>query len=191
MGRAVALPGLRQKQPITSTRKLRWTCRTAPPTRHASFYGEEFYLEYVALYFIFELFHHIWAQHEISNNVVCATSNGSDRPAHTRSLIRDFASHLNILWLLSYWPRRLHRLVWVYSCQNSSLLEITCRGSSIFIICWCINNKYEQEMPQSQTKCQLMPSRGWNTKHRQSHDSKNTIKARQSVLYSSVRWLKN
>ena len=36
-------------------------------------------------------------RHEISNNVVCATSKGSDQPAHTRSLIRAFASHLNIL----------------------------------------------------------------------------------------------
>ena len=35
--------------------------------------------------------------HEISNNVVCATSKGSDQPAHTRSLIRAFASRLNIL----------------------------------------------------------------------------------------------
>ena len=26
--------------------------------------------------------------HEISNNVVCATSKGSDQPAHMRSLIR-------------------------------------------------------------------------------------------------------
>ena len=26
-------------------------------------------------------------QHEISNNVVCATSKASDQPAHTRSLI--------------------------------------------------------------------------------------------------------
>ena len=41
--------------------------------------------------------------HEISNNVVCATSKGSDQPAHTRSLIRAFASRLNILWVLSYW----------------------------------------------------------------------------------------
>ena len=50
---------------------------------------------------IFEL------QHEISNNVVCATSNGSDQPAHMRSLldqpahmrslIRAFASCLTIL----------------------------------------------------------------------------------------------
>ena len=35
--------------------------------------------------------------HEISNNVVCATSKAIDQPAHTRSLIRAFASRLNIL----------------------------------------------------------------------------------------------
>ena len=35
--------------------------------------------------------------HEISNNVVCATSKGSDQPAHTLSLIRAFASRLHIL----------------------------------------------------------------------------------------------
>ena len=34
---------------------------------------------------------------EISNNVVCATSRASDQPAHTRSLVRAFASRLNIL----------------------------------------------------------------------------------------------
>ena len=31
-------------------------------------------------------------QHEISINVVCATSKGSDQPVHTPSLIRAFAS---------------------------------------------------------------------------------------------------
>ena len=41
-------------------------------------------------------------RHEISNNVVCATSNGSDQAEHTRSLIRVFASRLTILWVLSY-----------------------------------------------------------------------------------------
>ena len=35
--------------------------------------------------------------HEISNNVVYATSKGSDQPAHMRSLIRAFACPLNIL----------------------------------------------------------------------------------------------
>ena len=35
--------------------------------------------------------------HEISNNVLCATSEASDQPAHTRRLIRAFASRLSIL----------------------------------------------------------------------------------------------
>ena len=35
--------------------------------------------------------------HEIANNLVCATSEASDQPAHTRSLIRAFASRLSIL----------------------------------------------------------------------------------------------
>ena len=35
--------------------------------------------------------------HEISTNVVCATSIASDQPAHTRSLIRAFASRLSTL----------------------------------------------------------------------------------------------
>ena len=79
--------------------------------------------------------------YEISNNVVCATSKGSDQPAYTHSLIRAFASCLNILWLLSYWPnilsklkRGLHRLVRVYTCHNATLFEFTCRGSNV--ICW-------------------------------------------------------
>ena len=75
-------------------------------------------------------------QHEISNNhVICASSKDSDQPVHTSSLIRAFAGRLNILWILSYWlnikwvsklKRRLHRLVRVTSCQNATLLEITC-----------------------------------------------------------------
>ena len=35
--------------------------------------------------------------HEIPNNVVCVTSEASDQLAHTRSLIRAFASRLSIL----------------------------------------------------------------------------------------------
>ena len=35
--------------------------------------------------------------HEISNNVVCATSKASDQPVHTCILIRAFASRLSIL----------------------------------------------------------------------------------------------
>ena len=45
--------------------------------------------------------HHLDAlyepRHEISNNVVCATSKGSDQPAHTRRLIGAFACRLCIL----------------------------------------------------------------------------------------------
>ena len=36
-------------------------------------------------------------RHEISNNVVCATSKASDQPARTRSLITAFTSHLHII----------------------------------------------------------------------------------------------
>ena len=43
------------------------------------------------MYFTFE------PVYEISNNVVCATSKASDQPAHTRSLIRAFASRSSIL----------------------------------------------------------------------------------------------
>ena len=48
--------------------------------------------------------------HEISNNVVCVTNKGSNQPAHMRSLIRAFASRLNILWLLSYW----RNIIWSF-----------------------------------------------------------------------------
>ena len=41
-------------------------------------------------------------RHEISNNMVCATSKASDQPAHTRSLIRAFTCRSNIIWLLSF-----------------------------------------------------------------------------------------
>ena len=36
-------------------------------------------------------------RYEISNNVVCATSKGSDQTAHMHSLIRAFTGRLNIL----------------------------------------------------------------------------------------------
>ena len=60
-------------------------------------------------------------RHEISNNVVCATSKASDQPAHTPSLIRAFASRINILYKckatggtafgVPKLKMRLHRLV--------------------------------------------------------------------------------
>ena len=38
--------------------------------------------------------------------------------------------HLEFLSL----KRRLHRLVWVCTCQNATLFKITCRGSYVFYI---------------------------------------------------------
>ena len=51
--------------------------------------------------------HMIEPRHELYNNVVYATSKASDQPAYMRSLIRAFASCLNILWLSSYWPNSI------------------------------------------------------------------------------------
>ena len=92
--------------------------------------------------------------HEISNNVVCATSKASDQAAHTHSLIRAFGGCLSILWLLSYWlkpfgvskpKRRLQRLVRVYTCQNAILLEISCTGSLMYyFVIWL--SKYIQSI---------------------------------------------
>ena len=58
--------------------------------------------------------------HDISNNVVCATSKASDQPAHTRSLIKAFASRLDILRV---------KLLTEHSLEFLSLKE-GCRGSS-------------------------------------------------------------
>ena len=39
---------------------------------------------------------------------------------------------------------RLHRLIWVYTCQNTTLLESTCRGSIMYItlsiMFWCLSH---------------------------------------------------
>ena len=74
--------------------------------------------------------------------MVGATSKGSDQPAHTRSLIRAFACRLNILTVKLLTEHNLKILslkrgctgssesgVRVYTCQNATLLEITCQGS--------------------------------------------------------------
>ena len=45
--------------------------------------------------------HDYEAGHEISNNVECVTIKASDQPAHKRSLITAFASHLRIVWVLA------------------------------------------------------------------------------------------
>ena len=57
--------------------------------------------------------------HEISNNVVCATTKGSDQPVHTRSLIRAFASRFNILPML----KRLSLQLWTFFEKNYFLFK--------------------------------------------------------------------
>ena len=59
------------------------------------------------------MFHSV-PQHEMSNNVLCATSKGSDQPMHMHSLIRAFASGLNIL---------AHRLLTEHHLEFLSLKE--------------------------------------------------------------------
>ena len=60
-----------------------------PPSYESTIYSESTraYLHNVYI---------IESRHKISNNVVYATSKGSDQPAHAHSLIRAFASRLNI-----------------------------------------------------------------------------------------------
>ena len=76
--------------------------------------------------------------HEITNNVVCATSKASDQPAHTRSLISLYLSleYSMILKLLT--EHHLEFLSLKGGCRDSSksahvkyttLLEITCTDS--------------------------------------------------------------
>ena len=77
--------GFRTEQIAIGTHKSRLG-DFAPMSTNSLYIGEILILSY-----IFE------PRREISNHVVCATSKGSDQPAHTRSLIRAFASRLHIL----------------------------------------------------------------------------------------------
>ena len=63
-----------------------------------------------------------WYKSRSMRFVVCATSKGSDQPAHTRSLIRAFAYRLNILWLLSYWVHNIWSLKGVCTGSSESTL---------------------------------------------------------------------
>ena len=71
---------------------INWLCR-----RHEL---QTFVLECQSQFYRWPLVHE--PVHEMSDNMVCATGKASDQPAHTRTLIRAFASHLNIQLLLSY-----------------------------------------------------------------------------------------
>ena len=78
--------------------------------------------------FYFQLEHNIEPRHEISNNVVCATSKGSI-----------WSEPLLVAWkfydLSSLKDGCTDMLVWVYTCQNTTLFEIACRSSLL----WCSN----------------------------------------------------
>ena len=68
------------------------------------------------------------------------------RPANPRISLRICAAWtepVQVVWVLyecsatgwtafrdSKLKRRLHRMVWIYTCQNATLLEITCHGSN-------------------------------------------------------------
>ena len=65
----------------------------------------------------------------MSNNVVCATSKGSDQPAHMPSLIRAFAGQMNILLTEQHLEFLSLKETCSYTCQNATLFEITCHGS--------------------------------------------------------------
>ena len=58
-------------------------------------------------------------RHEISNNVLCATSKASDQPVHMHSLIGAFASRLYILWLKLLTYHRLEFLSLKGGCTES------------------------------------------------------------------------
>ena len=53
---------------------------------------------------------------------------GSDQPAQSGQSLWQLLEYSHELPKLKI---RLHRLIWVYSCQNATLLEITCCGSCI------------------------------------------------------------
>ena len=69
--------------------------------------------------------------HEISNNVVCVTSKASDQPAHTRSLIRAFASRIECSMIV--------KLLTEHHLEFLSLKEAAQARLSLHVIvphCW-------------------------------------------------------
>ena len=73
-------------------------------------------------------------QHKILNNVVCAISKASDQPAHTRSLIRAFASRLNIFMTVKLLTEHhLEFLSLIGGCTSSSESTLV---KIIMPLCW-------------------------------------------------------
>ena len=69
--------------------------------------------------FVLNIVNKFEPRYEISNNVVCATSKGSDQPAHMRSLIKAFASRLNILSIKLLTEHHLEFLSLTGGCTGS------------------------------------------------------------------------
>ena len=90
-------------------------------------------------------------QNEMSHDMRFATM-WYVRPAKPQISLRIrvvWSEPLLVAWifyecLATYWTSfgvsklkiRLHRPVWVYTCQNATLLEITCHGSNVLYQCW-------------------------------------------------------
>ena len=52
---------------------------------------------------------------------------------------------------ISNLKRRLHLLVWVYSCQNVTLLEISCRGSYLPVLQYAYRNVVKSSLKDTST----------------------------------------
>ena len=93
-------------------------------------------------------------RYEISNNVVCVTSKGSDQPVHMRSLIRAFTSLSNILSTLDKQricvntqlkssKKQLKLKVCVLKSNSNDRYAITCDVNAYhlvhFVSIWVIN----------------------------------------------------
>ena len=87
-------------------KKLHWHATSTPLSHHSWPLPSA----HLSAYIFWKSIYERW--HKVSNNVVCASSKGSDQPVHTGRLLRAFAfaSSLNILWLFSYWQN----IIWSF-----------------------------------------------------------------------------
>ena len=84
-------------------------------------------------------------RNEIFNNMVCATSKGSDQSAHTRSLIRAFASRLNIQLLLSYWPNNTWSFLALQAAAQARLCLLMSKCHIVGNHVSRLNNAYSEQ----------------------------------------------
>ena len=70
----------------------------------------------------------------------------------------DFKATARTAFGVSKFNRRLHRLVWVYTCQNATLLEITCRGWN-----WSVHFEIDTNTIWSDLRLFQMLNYGWES----------------------------